>query len=214
MYFYAIQLVLLYGIIYKEANYMVGTMKHIQQRGFTIVEILLVIVVMGIIGTLVYSNFAGSKQKSYEAKAQGELSSIASSIELYVTKYNAYPTPASPGIPSGIKEFAKDGSGGATWTAAPWPNSYYDYNAWDIDTSTPGIDTVQVAVRFCTAAQASNCPNQKPKTSWGTNFTTNLSAFYYCIKGYCRPSDTQPTTYPGYCINCPGNTGIKYPGES
>ncbi len=65
-----------------------------QQRGFTIVELLIVIVVIGILATLVIVTFTGIQQKARNTKRQTDINAIQSHLEAYKAQNGYYPTMA------------------------------------------------------------------------------------------------------------------------
>ena len=54
-----------------------------RQSGFTIVELLIVIVVIGILATLVIVTFTGIQQKARNSKRQTDINALGSHIEAY-----------------------------------------------------------------------------------------------------------------------------------
>jgi prepilin-type N-terminal cleavage/methylation domain-containing protein len=63
-----------------------------RQSGFTIVELLIVIVVIGILATLVIVTFTGIQQKARDSQRQTDVSAIASQVEAFYAQYGYYPT--------------------------------------------------------------------------------------------------------------------------
>ncbi len=194
-----------------------GTKKTITNNsGFTIVEISIVIIVMGLLALLVFNNIRGSHERAYRSRADSEMLTMANAVQLYAEKNNHFPEEdPDRNIPASIKEFISANNDVDGWPNAPWPGSVYDYDGWDV---RPGDgdawDTIQISVRFCPQTGPGNLSDcQIPKETWSQGFVRR-SSFYYCIKGYCRPHLLEPTTTKGYCVNCPGNAAIKYPGES
>lgn len=181
-----------------------------QAKGFTIVELLIVIAVVGIIATLITTSISNDSERTAFSKAQADLNNIGSAVLLYANKYNSYPTPVAKGIPASLVEFI-DAPQNVNLVNGPWPNSNYDYKYWDVNGD--GVnDTITINVRFCPpngdSTPIGNCTF--PDETWAASFNT-YSSVYYCVKGYCRSHPAAAYTNPGYCINCPGNTGIKYP---
>lgn len=182
-----------------------GSWRH---AGFSLVEIILVIVVLGILTVIGVTAYQGSVRDSYHTRADVELQTLANATKLYATKYNEYPADANRGIPAGLNEFIRGEDASDAWPSAPWPESIYDYDAWDLDSDGKN-ETFQVSIRFCPAGgPISACTF--PQEPWVQNFDAN-SAYYYCIKGYCRAHQSRPVTHPGYCVNCPNNQGIPVP---
>lgn len=69
--------------------------KQTKQSGFTIVELLIVIVVIGILATLVIVTFTGVQQKARNTKRQTDLVAIDGHLEAYNGTNGYYPTLAN-----------------------------------------------------------------------------------------------------------------------
>jgi prepilin-type N-terminal cleavage/methylation domain-containing protein len=63
-----------------------------RQSGFTIVELLIVIVVIGILAALVITTFAGIQQRARNTERQTDVNAIAGQVEAYYATTGAYPT--------------------------------------------------------------------------------------------------------------------------
>ena len=63
------------------------------RKGFTLVELLIVIVILGILAAIVIARFAGATKESKESNLKGNLRTIRSSLETFKanSKSNAYP---------------------------------------------------------------------------------------------------------------------------
>lgn len=59
--------------------------------GFTIVELLIVIVVIGILATLVIVTFTGIQKKARDSQRQTDVQSMQSQLEAYYTNTGTYP---------------------------------------------------------------------------------------------------------------------------
>jgi general secretion pathway protein G len=62
-----------------------------KQKGFTIVELLIVIVVIGILATLVIVTFAGIQQKGRDSQRQTDINALQSHVEAYYAQTGTYP---------------------------------------------------------------------------------------------------------------------------
>jgi len=62
---------------------------RIKNKGFTLVELLIVIVILGILAAIVIARFAGATKESKEANLKGNLRSMRSSLEIYKANSNA-----------------------------------------------------------------------------------------------------------------------------
>jgi len=65
-----------------------------RSKGFTIVELLIVIVVIAILATLVIVTFTGIQQKARDSQRQTDINALDSHIEAYYAQSGAYPTAA------------------------------------------------------------------------------------------------------------------------
>lgn len=63
-----------------------------KKDGFTIVELLIVIVVIGILATLVIVTFTGIQQKARNSQRQTDINAVDSHVEAFYAQYAAYPT--------------------------------------------------------------------------------------------------------------------------
>jgi type IV pilus assembly protein PilA len=66
-----------------------------KQQGFTIVELLVVIVVIGILALITVTTFAGVTQRSRDAKRQSDVNAIHGQLEAYYAQNSKYPTLAN-----------------------------------------------------------------------------------------------------------------------
>ncbi len=65
---------------------------YIKQQGFTIVELLIVIVVIGILATLVIVTFSGIQQRARDTQRQTDINAIQGHLEAYYASTGTYPT--------------------------------------------------------------------------------------------------------------------------
>lgn len=77
-------------------------MSKLRAKGFTIVELLIVIVVIGILAAITIVAFNGVQARAQIAKSQSDLKSMQKLIELYKVDNGSYPTTV-------------DGSGNRQW---------------------------------------------------------------------------------------------------
>lgn len=71
-----------------------------RQRGFTIVELLIVIVVIGILAAITVVAYSGIQDRGNNAKRKADLAAMAKSLELYYVDNGRYPTVVGPGAPT------------------------------------------------------------------------------------------------------------------
>lgn len=172
-------------------------MKGRQRHGFTLVELLIVIVIIAILATIGIVTYGNISRRAYESRASSELSAIARAVALYKSDKDTYPADVSRNIPVSIFDYS-GGQVNANWPNGPWPGSTYDY---DYFLDSGGKEVVQISIRFCPlGGQLSDC--RFPNEPWTAGFGIDSSA-YWCITGACRSHPNQPDDYPGYCLNCP-----------
>lgn len=66
-----------------------------RQEGFTIVELLIVIVVIGILAALVITTFSGIQRKARDSERQTDINAIHGQVEAYYAQNGRYPTNAN-----------------------------------------------------------------------------------------------------------------------
>ncbi len=66
-----------------------------KESGFTIVELLIVIVVIGILAALVVTTFSGIQRKARDSERQTDINAIHSQVEAYHAQNGKYPTNAN-----------------------------------------------------------------------------------------------------------------------
>ncbi|HYG83448.1 MAG TPA: type II secretion system protein [Verrucomicrobiae bacterium] len=66
--------------------------KDYRERGFTIVELLIVIVVIAILATLVITAYNGVQQRARDSKRDSDVRAIQTAAEAYQSEKSLYPT--------------------------------------------------------------------------------------------------------------------------
>ena len=69
--------------------------KKKEQKGFTIVELLIVIVVIGILAALVLNTFSGVQKRARDTDRQNDMTQLATQLEVYYNDNGKYPTNAN-----------------------------------------------------------------------------------------------------------------------
>lgn len=62
-----------------------------QTKGFTFIEMLVVVTLIGILSLIGVANFRVANQKARDGRRQGDLQQIRAALELYRTDVNSYP---------------------------------------------------------------------------------------------------------------------------
>ena len=100
-----------------------------RQDGFTLIEMILVVVIISILAAVVIANYSNEPQKTRIAAAKMGLQTIDSSLERYSMDNGAFPTndqglkalsekPISPPIPQNWSKYINTG------IIDPWGNEY------------------------------------------------------------------------------------------
>lgn len=63
-----------------------------KQKGFTIVELLIVIIIIGILATLVIVTFTGIQAKARDSKRETDLNALDSHVQAFFSQYGFYPS--------------------------------------------------------------------------------------------------------------------------
>ena len=66
-------------------------MKHFGRRGFTLVELLVVIIIIGILAAVAIPQFGGSTREAKEATLRADLRSLRGAIDLFYNQHSVYP---------------------------------------------------------------------------------------------------------------------------
>jgi len=78
------------------------------KSGFTLIEILIVVTILAILGTLTFSMFTSARERSRNGRRKADLETIRSALEMYRTDLDVYPTTVDLLEPNYIKELPKD----------------------------------------------------------------------------------------------------------
>lgn len=78
-----------------------------RSSGFTIVELLIVIVVIGILATLVIVTFSGIQQKGRDSQRKTDINAMQGHVEAFYAQYGFYPTLADLNTASFRTDFTK-----------------------------------------------------------------------------------------------------------
>jgi general secretion pathway protein G len=117
-----------------------------KQRGFSLIEIMVVVVIMGILAALIVPNIMSRPEQAREVKAKQDILAISNALELYRLDNGFYPSqqqglqalvtqPQSDPQPSNWRNYLK------TLPIDPWNHPYQYLNPGkhaDIDVFTNG----------------------------------------------------------------------------
>jgi prepilin-type N-terminal cleavage/methylation domain-containing protein len=126
-----------------------------KQQGFTIIELLIVIIVIGILATLVITTFSGIQRNARNRAREADVNALHSQIEYYYGQNSVYPALADinsstwrgtnmQGLDSGALSDPQDASSGAL-VSAPQAGAYsYATTPSNCDNGTNGDCTSYV----------------------------------------------------------------------
>ncbi len=95
------------------------------RRGFSLVELLVVIIIIAVLAAIAIPKFVNSGQRSREAALKADLKLYRNAIELFVNDTGAYPSALSDLTATTAPASGKDAAGTAkTITASDWKGPY------------------------------------------------------------------------------------------
>lgn len=95
-------------------------MKKLIGNGFTLIELLVVIAIIGVLTTMVASNFQTSRIKANDARRKSDLTQIQKALEMYASDHGAYP------LSNGTGQIL--GCGAGSTNPCAWGSAWQDAN--------------------------------------------------------------------------------------
>lgn len=65
--------------------------KHRNQKGFTLIELMIVIAIIGILAAIAIPQFASYRAKSYNSASVSDIRNMRTDLEAYYAEWEAYP---------------------------------------------------------------------------------------------------------------------------
>jgi prepilin-type N-terminal cleavage/methylation domain-containing protein len=167
--------------------------KHFLPKGFTLVEMLIVLCVIGILTTIVTIGYAGYRDNAVKAQISTTADAYVKSLKTYALEYNSFPK-VSTCLPSGAKCCASN--------VADLPAVYCGTNAEAAGVHNWATDSTDVKITKYINNQAPTFPV--------------VNTFPDCVAGImdvgspCKPTASIPVVGPAYISN---QTGSKYTSD-
>jgi|WetSurMetagenome_2_1015567.scaffolds.fasta_scaffold374364_2 general secretion pathway protein G len=137
---------------------------RVRYKGFTLVELLIVIVILGILAAIVISRFAGATKDAKESSLKANLSGLRSQVEIYRARSasDSYPTNLTALVTEGyIRKIPQD----------PFYKSTAEYTT--LQAVGKGGWVYSNATGAVYVDIPSNDPSEPPKdTSWGLSYSS------------------------------------------
>jgi general secretion pathway protein G len=99
--------------------------KYGRERGMTLIEILVVLVLIGIVMGIVGGNFLGKGEKAKGDAAKIEINQIGQTLDLYKLEIGRYPT-----TQEGLQALITAPAGVANWNGPYWKNGTLPKDPW------------------------------------------------------------------------------------
>lgn len=104
-----------------------GVIKAAAQRGFTLIEILVVVALIGLLAAFIVPNVIGQSEKARVDLANANMSAISTQLEMYRMHNGRYPT-----TEEGLRALVEKPANARNWTTPylskmpedPWNNPY------------------------------------------------------------------------------------------
>jgi len=191
-----------------------------QQHGFTIVELLVVIVVIGILAAITVVAYTGISQKAIVASLQSDLTNSVPRLKMYQVEHGAYPATLDgsncPTGPADTNYCLKPSSGNTFAYSSSSPYSTFSlvatntngtaYNVTDSTAVAAGSLTINYTLTI--SAGANGTVNTAVNGSYSSGSTPTITATpsgSYVFSSWSGSTGCSGTTTASYAITMDGN---------
>lgn len=136
-----------------------------KNRGFSLIELMVTIAVIGILASLIAINLQSAKVKGRDAKRKADVEAVASALEIYYAQNKAYPTATNmDGLksiiyPAYISSWPVD----PKTTTEAFPDGYLYYYKVNEDASRYVVDAKLEGKSDCDSDISLNSPSDEDK---------------------------------------------------
>ncbi len=123
-----------------------------QRNGFTLIELMLVVVILAVLSALIVPKFTGQSKKAKVVAAKSDITTLELAIDTFEIHMGRYPTNSE-----GIRALIEEPSNAEDWDGPylkrgipkdPWGNEYVykqpgQYNEYGYDLNSMGPDLMQ-----------------------------------------------------------------------
>jgi prepilin-type N-terminal cleavage/methylation domain-containing protein len=164
---------------------------------FTIVELLVVIVIIGILAAITIVAYTGVTQRATQASLQSDLATASQQLKLYSAEHGSYPTslnasncPLGTTNPSPDNNYCLKASSGNTFSYVPNTSDYQSYNLYS--TNTNSNTNYRITDNSSTSLQTTKvCPYNFIVVPGSTTYSTSD----FCVMKYeASHTDATATT--------------------
>jgi len=159
-------------------------------KGFTLIEMMVVVAIIGILSSIIVLSLTGAKGKARDARRVSDLGQLQLALELYFDRCNMYPQPLQSGAQYGVGQ----GGNGQCNKLKPGTNDYYTMSDFIAKIPTPTTEKGQAVYGYAVSTAKTDyvlhAVLEYPSpatldgltgTVIGVSCTSDLSNIYFCL---------------------------------